>query len=558
MDALTAALEYEKLGLSVIPIRAGEKVAQIDWKEFQTRRATREEIAKWWIKWPKANVGIVTGAISDLCVVDLDRYKENFTIENELLHFPETFSTPTSITPRGGSHLWLKNVAGISGTVDLYPGIDFRGEGNYCVAPPSVNGNGKPYEWVEGAQLWASPAQLCPDSFLALLRDRYNNIYNNKYTIYKGTVTNPKNNETDGDKIRQTVTNGDIYYRDGRRDEDLFHLAYTLIKAKNDLGFVWQTLRNQALMCNPPFPKNEVDIKIKSALDRVDRKEGKLAEEVRDFVMVTNGVFVVTEIIKNLNLVTFSDKKNVHQILSRLRKEGLIEHYGNKNGSYRLVDTDSPVIDIMSADLTPLDIKLPLGVSELVAIHRSNTIVLAGESNAGKTAFCLNVADENKDTFKVNYLSSEMADGTELRIRLNEFQKPIDHWKNIDFRFRVDNFPDVIQPDGINIIDYLDEGTSGEDATHMTKRIRQISHKLKNGVALVCIQKNSQKTFGFGGEGTKNAARLYMTITGQNKLTIEKGKIWKSKNLNPNGAYIEFSLAAGCMFRKKSKWTFKD
>jgi hypothetical protein len=90
----------------------------------------------------------------------------------------------------------------------------------------------------------------------------------------------------------------------------------------------------------------------------------------------------------------------------------------------------------------------------------------------------------------------------------------------------------------------------------MVMRIRQISHKLGKGIAIICIQKSSVKQYGFGGEGTKNTARLYMTITGQNKLTIEKGKIWRNKFKNPNGAFIEFSLVGGCKFIKKTEWVF--
>jgi hypothetical protein len=73
---LNAALQYAKFGFSVIPISPGQKNPPlIPFKEYQTRCATPEEIAEWWIKWPDANVGIITGKISDLTVVDLDKYK---------------------------------------------------------------------------------------------------------------------------------------------------------------------------------------------------------------------------------------------------------------------------------------------------------------------------------------------------------------------------------------------------------------------------------------------------------------------------------------------------
>jgi len=59
---------------------------------------------------------------------------------------------------------------------------------------------------------------------------------------------------------------------------------------------------------------------------------------------------------------------------------------------YRTPCNDAPVIDVQSADMEEYNIRFPLGVHELVKIHKSNVIIIAGESNAGKTAFCLNVA----------------------------------------------------------------------------------------------------------------------------------------------------------------------
>jgi len=554
---LKFALDYLNMGFSIIPVLPGEKKPAIKWAEFQTRRATAAEIVDWWRRWPEANLGIVTGEISDLSVIDFDQYKEGYNPDIEQQYF-DNIITPTSKTPRGGTHLWFKN-CGLSGCVDIFPGIDFRCVGNFIIAPPSKNGDGKEYKWVEGLELNPRSLTSFPEGFKAtvvkFLESKglpplggNKDILTNSIYICDKTAT-----ATDYDKVRQSATG---FYVKGRRDDDLFHLANSLVKVKCDMGFVWQTLNIVAKNCEPPFPENEVNIKIQSALDRCERKEGKLSDDVREYVSATTGDFSATNIYNFLNIATNSDKKNVNKILERFCKnEKIIERVGNKNGIYRLIDEDSPIINITNADTTPLEIKFPLGIHELVKIHKSNVIIIAGESNSGKTALCMNVAEMNMNDWKVNYLSSEMQDGTELRIRLDEFQKPPEYWSKVDFRFRVDKFPDVIRPDDLNIVDYLDEG-AGNDATHMVMRIRQISHKLGKGIAIICIQKSSVKQYGFGGEGTKNTARLYMTITGQNKLTIEKGKIWRNKFKNPNGAFIEFSLVGGCKFIKKTEWVF--
>jgi len=75
------ALQYLNQGLSVIPLispaMASQKLSReafikkcktplVDWKEFQMRRSTEEEISSWFDKWPDASIGIVTGKISNL------------------------------------------------------------------------------------------------------------------------------------------------------------------------------------------------------------------------------------------------------------------------------------------------------------------------------------------------------------------------------------------------------------------------------------------------------------------------------------------------------------
>ena len=81
------ALDYvNKWGFSVIPLLPNKKPfatllpkderGRPTWKPFQTRRATDKEIRKWWTDEPKALIGIVTGKISGLAVIDVDTKEE--------------------------------------------------------------------------------------------------------------------------------------------------------------------------------------------------------------------------------------------------------------------------------------------------------------------------------------------------------------------------------------------------------------------------------------------------------------------------------------------------
>src|ERR1039457_3910270 len=93
---LNAAIQYERLGLSVIPLKTQDKIPLLSWAEFQKRRASESEIRKWWSDCPYANIGLVTGMVSGIAVVDLDgSLGIKYGVEHKLT------SPMTSLTGRG-------------------------------------------------------------------------------------------------------------------------------------------------------------------------------------------------------------------------------------------------------------------------------------------------------------------------------------------------------------------------------------------------------------------------------------------------------------------------
>jgi len=63
---LDAAHAYAARGWSVIPFEARSKRPGLAWLEFQNRRASQEEVERWFRHRRDANVGVVTGAISGI------------------------------------------------------------------------------------------------------------------------------------------------------------------------------------------------------------------------------------------------------------------------------------------------------------------------------------------------------------------------------------------------------------------------------------------------------------------------------------------------------------
>jgi hypothetical protein len=157
------AAEYRRRGWSPIPIKEQSKEPNlVELEPYLNRTATTEELNSW--AW--SGVGIVTGRLSGVLVLDVD------SVEGEAFlrkhgHPP----TPMVRTASGGLHLYFKHPDHeVKTRIRPAPGLDIKASGGYVVAPPSIGENGKPYEWIvspEEAEL-ADP----PDWLMSIVRSR--------------------------------------------------------------------------------------------------------------------------------------------------------------------------------------------------------------------------------------------------------------------------------------------------------------------------------------------------------------------------------------------------
>jgi len=135
---LIAALQYADLGWSVIPI-GKDKKSLIKWEVYQRTRAAKKEIEAWFTRYPDANVGIVTGAISGIVVIDIDT--------PEKIDYPLPL-TVASQTASGGRHIFCKHPGReVKNRVRIVPNVDIRADGGYVVVPPSLLSSGNQYVW---------------------------------------------------------------------------------------------------------------------------------------------------------------------------------------------------------------------------------------------------------------------------------------------------------------------------------------------------------------------------------------------------------------------------
>ncbi len=194
-------------------------------------------------------------------------------------------------------------------------------------------------------------------------------------------------------------------------------------------------------------------------------------------------------------------------------------------------------------NIEPMSLSFPFEIEKLVDIYPGSVIVLAGEQNVGKTAFFLDFVKKNMEKYPIHYFNREMGN-VEFNLRLR-LHKDIDikNWKFKAYE-RSTDFEDVVVPNEINIIDYIE---LGDKFWLIGDKLAKIHDKLKSGIALVGIQKEFYKDLGRGGGFGLDIPRLYMTM-GKGVLKIIKAKNWANISNNPNGKFIQFKLVSGWKF----------
>lgn len=204
-----------------------------------------------------SNIGIATGDVSKIIVLDVDPKNGGTDSLKELIKEIGDFTTYTIKTGSGGLHFYFEYPHGfdIGNSANLLgKGLDIRGRGGYVVAPPSNHLQGN-YEIVENSKI----IQL-PDKLLKLLiQPKTNNQPNNNQPINNddGIRANGSQPYTSPDNIAQ-----------GNRNNELTRLAGSLRRAGLSELAIASALKVENLrICKPPLD----DIEIQSIAYSVSR-----------------------------------------------------------------------------------------------------------------------------------------------------------------------------------------------------------------------------------------------------------------------------------------------
>ena len=251
LNPLDSALRFLRRGYSVIPV-GQDKKPLIPWTEYTKRHPTTKEVRSWFEKFKDPNIGIVTGKISNITVVDVEQ-------GGEYEYLPVT---KTVNTGGGGKHLYYKYTDKLKNSVRIRHLTDIRNDGGYVIAPPSLHASGKRYLFVKntlGKPLEPFPIHL----FMA--------------------ETIKKQEKTDLDELMQGVEKG------RRNDTAAKICGHFLTKMQPKLWekFGWEGLKSWNKNLDEPLPESELRSVFDSIASRVTFAEKDTEKEIYDSSQLT-------------------------------------------------------------------------------------------------------------------------------------------------------------------------------------------------------------------------------------------------------------------------------
>lgn len=226
--------DYTDSGWSILPVKPEQKRPYMtNWLQYTRTRATADTVNNWFRTLSGAGVGVVTGRISGMVVLDVENYCKE-PIEEILKRWPTRM---VSRTGSGGYHLFYqypRNIAKVSNRVGIFDGADLRADGGFIVLPPTMHQCGKRYEWIERGPMGMFPQELL-------------NMQTRPTTMNEGWVTETLRGVSEGGRNDACARLAGYFFKKGLATD----IVETLLMEWNE--------RN-----DPPMPIREVRTTLKS------------------------------------------------------------------------------------------------------------------------------------------------------------------------------------------------------------------------------------------------------------------------------------------------------
>jgi len=164
-----AALAYARRGWAVFPLQRRSKEPAVA-GAYKAATTDVGQVSTWWHRWPDANIGLATGAVSGLWVLDIDGPEGEASFAALVgEHGGELAETLMASTGKG-HHLYWRLPTGVDQgrRIGVRPGLDVIGSQGYLVAPPSIHPSGRLYVWCDADH----ELEVAPEWLLTLDRPK--------------------------------------------------------------------------------------------------------------------------------------------------------------------------------------------------------------------------------------------------------------------------------------------------------------------------------------------------------------------------------------------------
>ena len=283
----------------------------------------------------------------------------------------------------------------------------------------------------------------------------------------------------------------------------------------------------------------------------------EVSKRVDEWLDIHDGeTFDLDIVCRHLEIASAEGRK---QAANKLRNEVLKGRLEKSNRIYRYINNNINYINWYEGGMgeTYFDLIFPsnhqakdlsyFSFQDSIRISPGSVIVVAGQTNAGKSCFARNLVWDNMDKHKIRMQVSQTSAAAFARYASNmTWSNPMIDIKTPKFELieRYEDFQDLIVPGWLNIVDWLD--ADKVEYYKIGALIKAMQAKVGDGVLAVMIQKNSNSQFGDGGEKSAKWADLYITLSYNreknfSRLNIEKAKEWVG-NHDPNGRVYGYEI----------------
>jgi len=250
--------------------------------------------------------------------------------------------------------------------------------------------------------------------------------------------------------------------------------------------------------------------------------------------------------------LSITERDNRNDVAEKLHYEVRRGNLEKNNRLYRVLVKDIERIDWMGAsDWADVPFNWPKGrdgsrfpFDGHITMRPTDLFVISGTSNMGKSTLARNIVWENMDDWngKLTYMVNEYQPSRFKRLSmLMDWKNPLndDGTPKFELVRRLEDWQYAIEPDHLNVIDWI----SMDDEFYKIGTImKEIQKRLRDGIAVIVIQKAEGKTLGLGGQFGEHFASYYWSVD-LGRVFFKKAKEYGK--YNPNGRMYGFNLAEG-------------